>query len=290
MVELNGNSRVYGIFGDPVSHSLSPLMQNMAMQSAGLDAIYVPFRVTPENLSAAVGGIRSMQLGGVNITLPHKQQVLPFLDRIDDDASLIGAVNTIVRCEDELVGFNTDGLGFIRSLSEDLVFDPARKKVLLLGAGGACRAAAVALLRSGVEELYIVNRSRERVDCLVERIAPTFSEQQIASYGLTDVGYLQALERADLVVNTTSIGLKGEAIDFCPLTKIKASASIYDMVYSPVETPFVAAARARGLEAADGIGMLAGQGEEAFFLWFGVRPENGLMKKCLQHICEKMNS
>ncbi len=285
MIELGGKSRVYGIFGDPVSHSLSPVMQNLAMKAAGLDTVYVPFHVTPQNLSSAVDGMRALQIGGVNITLPHKQHILPLLDRVDEDAELIGAVNTVVCRDTELIGYNTDGLGFIRSLQEDVGFLPSNKSVLLLGAGGACRAAAVALLRSGVNDISIVNRNKERAEQLVKRISSAFPDQSLKVYGLGDAGYVADLQRVDLVVNTTSIGLKGEDISFCPLSKIKASASIYDMVYSQVETPFVHAARSRGLVAADGLGMLAGQGEEAFFLWFGIPPEKGLMKNCLQRIC-----
>lgn len=285
MIELNGNTRVYGIFGDPVAHSFSPGMQNHAMQAAGLDALYVPFHVTPQDLVSAVEGMRALQIGGVNITLPHKQHILPLLDRVDEDAALIGAVNTVVRRGPELIGFNTDGLGFLLSLKEDIGFLPDNRSVLLLGAGGACRAAAVALLRAGVNDISIVNRSRERAEQLVKRLSTAFSDQKIEAYGLDDVGYTTELARVDLVVNTTSIGLKGETIPFCPLSKVKTSASIYDMVYSRAETPFVRAARSRGLIAADGLGMLAGQGEEAFFLWFDVRPEKGLMKNCLQRMC-----
>ena len=287
MFEISGKTRVYGILGDPVSHSLSPVMQNMAMKAAGLDAVYLPFHVTPQDLSAAVEGLRALRVGGVNITLPHKQQIIHLLDRVDADATLIGAVNTVVRYEAELIGFNTDGLGFIRSLQEDVGFVPAGKRVLLLGAGGACRAAAVALLRSGVNNLSIVNRNKARAEQLIERISAVFPAQRIRAHGFGDAGYLNDLERADLVVNTTSIGLKGEEISFCPLAKVKASASIYDMVYSLAETPFVRVAKARGLVAADGLGMLAGQGEEAFYKWFDFRPQNGLMKTCLQRMCAK---
>ena len=290
MFELSGKSRIYGIFGDPVSHSLSPAMQNSAMRAAGLDAVYVPFNVAPQDLAAAVAGMRALKIGGVNVTLPHKQQIMPLLDRVDSDAALIGAVNTVVQNDAELVGFNTDGLGFIRSVREELGFEPSGKTVLLLGAGGACRAAAVALLRSGVDSLSIVNRNKERAEDLVGRISHAFPSQGIRVHGLDESGFANDLSCADLVVNTTSIGLGGEEITFCPLAKIKTSASVYDMVYSPVETPFVAAAKTRGLVAADGLGMLAGQGEEAFFLWFNVRPEKGLMKDCLQRIRETNNS
>jgi len=285
MCNVSGKTRVYGIIGDPVEHSLSPVMQNQAMKSAGIDAVYVPFHVTPDTLVAALEGLRALQVNGVNVTLPHKESILPLLDHIDEDAALVGAVNTVVRRGKELIGFNTDMLGFIRSLSEDLHFDPISKNVLLLGAGGACRAAAVGLLRSGVASLSIINRNVERAEQLAERISPFFPDQSITIHGFDDAEYTKKLKQADLVVNTTSIGLKGEEIDFCPVSKIKASASIYDMVYTRSETAFVKTAKTLGLIATDGLGMLASQGEEAFNLWFDIYPEQGLMKKSLLDMC-----
>ncbi|WP_020676445.1 shikimate dehydrogenase [Geopsychrobacter electrodiphilus] len=289
MRAIDGLTQIYGILGDPVTHSLSPAMQNQAMRQAGLNAVYLPFHVVPQDLPAAVEGLRALHVGGVNITLPHKEQILPLLDRVDEDAALIGAVNTLVRRGDELVGYNTDGLGFIRALDEDLDFIPEGKRVLLLGAGGACRAAAVSLLRAGTGSLTVVNRNLERAERLVRQLVPVFPNQHIIARGVGDCAYLTDLRQADLVVNTTSLGLKGEPISFCPLEKIKASALVYDMVYSLAETPFVRAAKTLGLSAADGMGMLAGQGEEAFSLWFGLSPEKGLMKKCLQQLCAKSN-
>lgn len=284
MAEISGTFRVYGILGDPVSHSLSPIMQNAAIKAAGIDAVYLPFHVVPDRLAAAVEGIRALQIGGVNVTLPHKQQIIPLLDRVDEDAALIGAVNTVVNRNGILTGYNTDSIGFIRSLREDIGFDPAGKSVLLFGAGGACRAAVVALLRAGVNSLFIVNRSRERAERLSREVVSVFPDRTINCHGLGNIDYLEDLGMVDLVVNTTSIGLNGEKISFCPMAKIKASASVYDMVYSTAETPFVCAAKARQLVAADGTGMLAGQGEEAFSLWFDIRPGEGLMRDCLRRL------
>lgn len=135
-VKLTGKTRVLGIFGDPVAHSLSPVMQNQALQQAGIDAVYVPFHVTAEQLPQAVASIRSLGLWGVNVTVPHKEAVFPLLDDIDPAARLIGAVNTIVNRNGRLIGYNTDGLGFLRSLAEDLHFSPDGRRILLLGAGG----------------------------------------------------------------------------------------------------------------------------------------------------------
>jgi len=282
MFEISGQTQVYGILGDPVEHSLSPFMQNLAMQKARLKAVYLPFHVSPHELAAAVEGLRALRVGGVNVTLPHKEQIIPLLDKVHEDAALIGAVNTVVRQGDELVGYNTDGLGFIRSLGEDLNFMAQGKRVVLLGAGGACRAAAVSLLRAGCSTLTIVNRNLERAQRLVGCLTSAFSYQEVSSRGIGETAFLTELAKADLVVNTTSLGLKGESISFCPFEKINASALVYDMVYSVVDTPFVRAAKGYNLMVADGIGMLAGQGEEAFSLWFKISPEKGLMKKCLQ--------
>ncbi len=283
-MNLSGAASVYGIFGDPVSHSLSPMMQNLAIREAGLDAVYVPFHVPPDKLESAVGAIRSLNIGGVNVTIPHKQQVVSLLDHVDQDAALIGAVNTIVNRNGVLTGYNTDGLGFIRSLSDDLNFDPQGKTVLLFGAGGACRAAMVSLLHVGVKQLCIVNRNLQRAELLKNEMQAVFPDSDLVAYGLETTAWDEYLTHADLVVNTTSMGLGGEELSFCPLAKIKASASVYDMVYSTAETPFVRSARARGLAAADGLGMLAGQGEEAFTLWFDLSPTKGLMRDCLQRL------
>lgn len=284
MTSPDGQTRLYGIFGDPVSHSLSPQMQNAAMRKAGINACYLPFHVVPEQLEQAVSALRVLDFGGVNITLPHKQNVITYLDRVDEDALLIGAVNTVVNREGLLYGYNTDAGGFLRAIKEGLGFNPQRKTVLLFGAGGACRAAVVALLRSGAQKLVLVNRDRAKALALLEQMRPIFPEAQLRTEVAGSAEFEAALSDVDLVVNTTSIGLRGEPFTLCPVEKIEASASVYDMVYSVGETPLVQAARRLGLSAADGIGMLAGQGEEAFALWFNQQPQEGLMKNCLMQL------
>lgn len=290
MQQISSQSRVFGIFGDPIAHSLSPQMQNCAMRAAGIDAFYLPFHVLPDQLNNAVSSLRALSIQGVNITLPHKQEILPLLDEVDDDARIIGAVNTVVNRNGLLVGYNTDAPGFLRSLEDDLGFDAAGKKVLLYGAGGACRAAVVSLLRAGAESLVLANRNTDKAERLLQDLCTLFPGRELTAFGLNDAGATQALSESDLVVNTTSIGLMGEDLSFCNLEKIKASASVYDMVYSAAETPFVRAAKSRGLAAADGVGMLAGQGEIAFSHWFGQWPEKGLMKKCLLQLRAASNS
>lgn len=279
---LTGKSRVYGIFGYPVAHSLSPLMQNQAFRSLAIDAIYVPFLVTPEALPQAIEGLRALDIAGVNLTIPHKEAVLPLLDQIDAKAALIGAVNTIVNQQGHLIGYNTDGLGFLNSAQQELGYRPAGSQVLLLGAGGACRAAVVALAEAKAASICIANRSIERAQRLVADMQAQYRDVSFSAVAYGQVDFLTSVEVADLIVNTTAVGLAGETLNFLPLEKIKPSALIYDMVYSKIATPLLTDAHSQGLHAVDGLGMLASQGEEAFYLWTGQRPAPGMMRNCLR--------
>jgi shikimate dehydrogenase len=281
MQKVTGKSAVYGIFGDPVGHSLSPLMHNAAFVHCALDAIYVPFHVTADALAAATESLRALNVRGVNVTIPHKQAIIPLLDHVDPIARQIGAVNTVVNDSGRLLGYNTDSSGFIRSVSQDLGFSPQAKKVLLLGAGGACRAAVQALLSAEVLQITVANRTLQRaVDLLADFKTHSKKHHLVAvTYGSTD--FLQAVSEADLLVNTTSVGLHGESLDFLPLENIKGSALIFDMVYSKAGTDLVRTAQRRGLTCVDGLSLLATQGEDAFLIWTGERLPHGFMRQQL---------
>ena len=281
MISLSGKSRVYGLLGDPVAHTLSPLMQNHAFHSHNIDAVYVPFHVVPNNLSAAVVGLRALNVAGVNVTIPHKEKILSLLDQIDPAAQFIGAVNTVVNNNGTLVGYNTDASGFIRAIQLELNFLPEGGKVLLLGAGGACRAAAVALATAGVKTLTIANRHQPRAEKLVKDLEDHFPAVQFFATNYQGKVFFDSFSSADLIVNTTSVGLHGEDVNFLPLENIKCSALIFDMIYSPTETPFIKRARSLGFVCAGGLGMLAAQGEDAFFLWTGIRLPSGFMRQFL---------
>lgn len=275
---VRGSTRILGILGDPVAHSLSPEMQNVALDQAGMDAIYVPFHVRPEALGAAVNGLRAMNIWGVNVTVPHKESVCQFLDEIDAEARLIGAVNTIVNRGGRLCGYNTDGRGLLRSLAEDLDFAPAGKRVLVLGAGGACRAALVALCRAGAAWVGIANRTRLRASGLAAEFAGEFPGTTLASYSLGEEDLQDFPGPIDLLLNSSTVGLQGEAFPFVPWESLAPGACLYDMVYRAAGTPLLQEGRKRGLRAGDGLGMLAAQGEEAFSLWTGSKPPSGVMK------------
>jgi shikimate dehydrogenase len=281
MISVSGKTRVYGIIGDPVAHSLSPLMQNRAFQAQGIEAVYVPFHVTPEQLPAAVDGLRALGVAGWNVTVPHKEAVLPLLDEVDARAQLIGAVNTVVCQNGRLVGYNTDAPGFLHAVRDELHFEPPGKKVVLLGAGGACRAAVVALAEVQVAAITVANRSVARAEKLCHALAPHFPEVEFIPLAYSDPQYLSRLAEADLIVNSTAVGLAGEEISFLPLDCIKGSALISDMVYSVSEAPLIKKAHSLKFKAAGGLGMLAAQGQEAFRLWTGIELAPGFMRRFL---------
>lgn len=283
-MELSGRTRVVGIFGDPVAHSLSPVMQNAAIQAAAIDAVYVPFHVTPANLAAAVEGIRSLGLAGVNLTIPHKEAALSLVDELDADARIIGAINVIVNYEGRLVGYNTDGDGLCRALQGELGVDCRGKRVLLVGAGGASRAAAVAIARAGASWVGIANRTKERASQLVADLSTVAQGTRFASLILD--GRLPACldQKVDLLVNATSVGLHGETFAEPVLECVASDGAVYDAVYGREETPLVQQARAIGLVAADGLSMLAEQGVVAFAHWFGQEPSSGVMHRALKRL------
>ena len=278
---ITGKTTVAGIIGWPVSHSLSPVMQNAAFAALGLDWVYVPFPVAPEALPDAIAGLKEAGVAGFNVTIPHKVAIVPLLDRVDPDAALIGAVNTVVVRGGELVGYNTDGVGLVAALAAKLSFDPAGKSVLVLGAGGAARSAVVALAGAGAARIDIANRSPESALALAGLAQSRRTDTLIGATALTalsDAGYLACF---DLVVNTTSVGMAGDAFTgFAPET-LKPGACIYDMVYVPPVTPLLAGAGALGIPCANGLGMLVAQGEAAFRIWTGVSAPEGCMELAL---------
>ncbi|MFO7811797.1 MAG: shikimate dehydrogenase [Pelovirga sp.] len=278
---LTGNSKVYGIFGDPVAHSLSPLMHTTAFAHCGIDAVYVPFQVTTEALPAAVSSLRALDIKGINVTIPHKEAIIPLLDHVDPTAKQIGAVNTVVNDHGRLIGYNTDSSGFMRSVIDDLGFSPQGKKVLLLGAGGACRAAVQALLATQVQQITVANRHLERAVDLITGFKSETGQPHLVAVSYRSCEFLQAVSAADLLINTTSVGLHGESLDFLPLENIKGSALIFDMVYSTTGTALVRSAQRRGFTCIDGLSLLAAQGEDAFFIWTGKRLPHGFMRQTL---------
>ena len=282
---VQGTTRVFAILGDPVAHSLSPQMHNAALTALGIDSIYVPFHVTPDNLPAAVAGVRALQIAGLSVTVPHKECIIPLLDEIDPAAQRIGAVNTVVNHQGRLIGYNTDAPGFLRALRDTLDFSPRHQEVVLIGAGGAARAALVALAQEGATAIVVANRTLSRAIDLIESYRGEFPDCQLTATELYADSIGDYLARADLLVNTSAIGLQGETFPPTIIAALKSSARIFDMVYTrkTAGTPLVIQGEKTGHRVADGRSMLIAQGERAFALWTGTAPPVGVMKSALSY-------
>ncbi|WP_284638642.1 shikimate dehydrogenase [Paenibacillus silviterrae] len=263
--KINSYTTMYGVFGDPIRHSKSPIMLNRAFEAAGLNAAYAAFHILPGTLKDAVAGIRALQFRGVNVTIPHKVEVMSYLDEIDEGARIIGAVNTIVNEGGKLIGYNTDGIGYVRSLKEETGIDLQGRTVLMLGAGGAARGVGYALAKEGVSKLYIANRTKEKA---VELAASMSSFCQTIGLGLNEVA--AAAGEAALIVNNTSLGMHPN-VDEVPMdTSLIGSATVVsDLVYNPLTTRFLREAEQQGATIHSGLGMFIYQGAYAFEYWTG---------------------
>jgi shikimate dehydrogenase len=283
MPVVHGKTRVVGIIGNPIRHSLSPLMQNAAFAAGNLDYVYVPFAVTPENLEQAVIGLKALGVCGFNVTIPHKTAIIQFLDRLDESAESAGAVNTVQLCGTSLIGYNTDGAGLVDSLSTDLAFSPGPEQILVVGAGGAARGAIAALCRAGAKRIIISNRTHENARAVMLDMNIRYPETCIVVISQNQVSE-EYLGSTSLLLNTTSLGMNGERIEGINLAQLPEHAKVYDMVYSCTGTPLVKEAAASGLRAVNGLGMLVAQGERAFEIWTGQRPPEGVMRLALDCI------
>ena len=272
-----------GVIGYPLSHTLSPVFQQAALDYHAIPVTYSAWPTPPESLLQTVECLRGEEYMGFNITIPHKEQLLDLVDDVNDMARNVGAVNTVVNSNGVLTGHNTDTYGFVRSLKEKADFDPRGKSVLLLGAGGAARAAAYALAGEGVERLTIANRTVARAESLAEDVGSIFEE--IEAVSLENVS-----GDADLIVNSTSVGMaSGDGAGQTPIkaASIPRDALAYDMVYTPAETPFLRSAQAAGARVLGGLWMLIYQGAAAFELWTGKRAPVDVMYQAAQQALEQ---
>ncbi|MGZ4031231.1 MAG: shikimate dehydrogenase [Tumebacillaceae bacterium] len=275
---ISSSTRLTGLFGHPVSHSKSPQMHNAAFAHLGLDFAYLAFDVMPEQVQAAVHSIRALGLRGVNVTIPHKVAVMPHLDGVSEEAQLIGAVNTIVNEAGRLIGYNTDGIGYITALREETGFDVAGKKVLLLGAGGAARAVAGQMALSGAGQLTIAARDREKAQELADHLA-AFAATNGCTFGDAE----EMASAYDLIVNTTPVGMHPhvEQVPF-DTSRLQAGQLVCDLIYNPRETRFLQEAAARGCRTHGGLGMFIHQGAHAFRLWTGVEAPVDVMRQTVE--------
>jgi shikimate dehydrogenase len=279
-------SATYGILGWPVEHSRSPAMQNAAFQARGLDAVYVHFAVHPDRVGDAVRGLRALGVRGANVTVPHKEAVLAELDQVTPEARAIGAVNTIVRDGERLIGHNTDAEGLSRSLEEAGV-ELSFAQVTVLGAGGAARAAVVGLAMRGASRVWVAARRLEQAEALVADLQAACPKCVLTPRALSAEALREVFPETSLLVQSTSATLAHapDAEGFAaalPIDALPRGASVVDLVYKPLETSVLARARARGLRAVDGLGMLLHQGALAFELWTHVPAPLAAMRSALE--------
>ena len=281
-MEVKSTTSLYGIFGHPVEHSLSPVMHNNGFSDLDLDCVYVAFDILPSNIGEAVNAIRALGISGVNVTIPHKQRIMTYLDEISSDAMLVGAVNTVSNVDKRLIGFNTDVGGLLRALKSDLDYTPEGTKVFLVGAGGASRAVIVGLCRNYVSEIVIVNRTLSKAEDLAKEFSDHFPKVDFKAVMLSDEERIkQSIVGSDIVINSSSAGMKRENPLDLPLYLLPKHAGIYDLVYDPTDTPLVRDAKKLGLKAHSGHSMLLYQGVEAFEIWTGLTAPVDTMKKAL---------
>lgn len=282
MCELRATSRtrLYGIIGDPVEHSLSPLMQNAALEAAGLDAVYLAFRVEPSSLHMAIEGFKAMGLSGFNVTIPHKVAVMRHLDHLEESAATIGAANTVVAHNGELIGHNTDGAGALAALRESGV-EPSGMRVLLLGSGGAARALAFTLAETA-ESVTILNRTGSKAQTLAEDIRRVTGATSVIGGGANPSTLRKAAARSNMVVNATSIEMNQNAGE-TPIARelLRPDMVVFDIVYSPLETRLLQDARRVEAKCVNGLTMLVWQGALAFKLWTGAEAPVSAMKEAV---------
>jgi len=276
---ISGQTKLCGLIGDPVAHSVSPMMHNAAFRELGLNYIYLPFRVIPGELGKAIDGMRALKIRGLNVTIPHKVNVIPFLDDLDSLAEQIGAVNTIVNDDGFLTGYNTDATGFVRALEEKGV-ELEGKEVAVLGAGGASRAISFILAEKGAH-LTILNRLEELdwAQELAGRISPAFT-REVPVFELNRENLAMVLDRAEVLVNATSVGMSpGSDVTPVAADLLKSDLVVFDVVYNPIKTRLLGEAAAAGATGIGGLNMLVWQGALSFEMWTGEPAPVDLMKR-----------
>ena len=281
-MSTNYKSELVGVFGHPVAENPTIVMQEAAFKALGLNWRYLNIEVLPEDLERAVQGLRAMNFAGINCTIPHKVAVLEFLDEVAPDAKLMGAVNTIVRDGNKLIGHNTDGKGFIRALA-DANLEPKGQRVVVLGAGGAARAITVELALRGASHITVVNRDEARGATLVKLLNDASNAK--AEFVHWTESYVVPAETT-LLVNATSIGLYPNITERPNLEyeSITSNMVVCDVIPNPPRTPFLQEANTRGAKTLDGLGMLVYQGAIAFKMWTGQEADVNVMREALEQV------
>ncbi|MBN1901788.1 shikimate dehydrogenase [Candidatus Sumerlaeota bacterium] len=282
--QISGKTKIACLIGWPVSHSFSPAMHNAAFQDANLDYVYICFPVKPERIPEAISGFRALDICGANVTIPHKEAVVPFLDEVSDEARKIGAVNTILNHEGSLAGFNTDVYGYSKSL-ELHDFDMIGVHAVIIGAGGVARAIAIGHAMTNAASITITDTAAGKAGALVSNLRELYPSLEVRDASRDPGLLIKSLVRADIVINATPLGMKETDplfLDSNQMECISPSAAIFDAIYNVKETKLEKTCRARHIKYVGGLDMLLYQGVRAFEIWTEQTPNIPLMKKVLQ--------
>lgn len=285
------NTELIGLIGHPIKHSYSPFIQNFALEQMNLDYVYLPFDVPSENLKAAVNGVLALGLKGLNVTLPHKEKIIKYLDEVSEEASIIGAVNTIVNDHGKLMGYNTDAYGILETLL------PYKEKIsssraTVIGAGGSARAVIYTLLRYfKPEEINIINRTQQKADTLANDFALKMRYDFFHTFELFPPDNVETLKNSSLIVNATTLGMYPEVED--TITDIDDSFNdeqiVFDLIYNPTKTKFLKTAEMQGANVVGGLKMLISQAAKSFELWTGVEMPVEIIFDSLQEYIKQQN-
>lgn len=286
---VTGKTKLLGLIGNPVEHSISPQLHNSLSKLMGLDLVYVPLRVDKENLEVLVKALKAVDFVGFNVTIPYKRDIMKFIDDNTKEAILMGSVNTVKKIDGRLYGYNTDGEGFLRSFKEAAGVGFKGKKVVMIGAGGAARPIAVKIAMDGAEKISIVNRTTQKSVELAEVVNENIAEI-VQVYNFEDKTLKFAFEESDVIINTTSVGMSPD-VDKSPVSNIDYfnGQIVYDVVYNPSKTKFLSDAESRGCKVIGGIGMLFYQGINAYEIWTGVKFSEESLKEIYKSFITILN-
>ncbi len=279
---IEGDTKVYAVMGHPIAHSLSPAMHNAAFAECGLNGVYVPFDVPPDQLLGVLESMQAMGVGGVNLTVPLKEVAFEGLTSLDDSATHLGAVNTVEFTPAGMIGHNTDGYGFVRAVRESLDLDIAGKDVMIVGLGGSGRAIAITLADGGAAVIRLANRTTSKADLVAAEIQALSPGVRVEVVGGGVEAWAEASRASDLVVNCTSLGMNPGEPSVLPASAFRDGQAAIDLIYMTPDTAFTTEAQAGGARAVNGLGMLLHQGARAFEIWTGCEAPVEVMRGVLE--------
>ncbi|MEW6095330.1 MAG: shikimate dehydrogenase [bacterium] len=280
-MNINALTKIVGLIGYPIDYTLSPTMHNAAFKELNLNFVYLPFKVKLENLKLAINGLFALNIVGANVTIPHKEEVMKYLDDFSQEAGMIGAVNTICVQEGRLIGDNTDGKGFVTSLIEEMNIEPCGKKIFILGAGGAARAIGFSLAKLGVKRITFTDKELVKAESLLSDIKHHFYELWLDTVGLEDEEFGDYVKECDILINATPCGMHENDPLLINPDWLFPNQIVYDIIYNPPKTPLLKIAKEKGCKTQNGISMLVHQGALSFELWTGKKAPIEVMRQAI---------